>query len=66
MDNVSFSKIICQRNFGNEFVFTHSKDCLYYLARSPLTMKLHHRIKFTRAYFSATNILCQRKIVRGN
>ena len=29
MDNVSFSKIICQRNFGNEFVFTHSKDCLY-------------------------------------
>ena len=25
MDNVSFSKILCQRNFGNEFVFTHRK-----------------------------------------
>ena len=30
MDNVSLTKIICHRNFGHEFVFTHSKDYLYY------------------------------------
>ena len=29
--------IICHRNFGNEFAFTHSKDYLYYLACSPLS-----------------------------
>ena len=37
MDNVSLSKILCHRNFGNNFVFTHSKDYLYCLARSPLS-----------------------------
>ena len=37
MDNVSLTKIICHRNFGNEFGFTHSKHYLYYLARSPLS-----------------------------
>ena len=52
MDSVSLTKILCHRNFGNEFVFTHSKDYLYYLARLPLsqiylTMKLRHRIEFT-------------------
>ena len=31
------TKIICHRNFGNEFAFTHSKHYLYYLARSPLS-----------------------------
>ena len=31
-----------------------------------LTMKLRHRIEFTQAYFSTTNLLCQRKIVCGN
>ena len=40
-DTFSLTKIICHRNFGNEFAFTHSKDCmymyLYYLARSPLS-----------------------------
>ena len=30
MDNVSLTKIICNRNFGNELAFTHSKDYLYY------------------------------------
>ena len=30
------TKIICHRKFGNEFAFTHSKDYLYYLARSSL------------------------------
>ena len=34
---VFFDKIICHRNFGNEFAFTHSKDYLYYLARSSLS-----------------------------
>ena len=76
-DNVSLTKIICHRNFCNEFAFTHSKDCLYMYYLAPglssltfchkyLTMKLRHRIEFTRAYFSAPNLLCQRKIVRGN
>ena len=37
MDIVSLTKILCHRNFGNKFVFTHSKDYLYYLARSPLS-----------------------------
>ena len=37
MDNFSLTKIICHRNFGNEFVFTHSQDYLYHLARSPLS-----------------------------
>ena len=37
MDNVSLTKIVCQRNFNNEFAFTHSKDYIYYLARSPLS-----------------------------
>ena len=37
MDNVSLTKILYHRNFGNEFAFTHSKDYLYYLARSPLS-----------------------------
>ena len=37
MDNFSLTKIICHRNFDNEFAFTHSKDYLYYLARSPLS-----------------------------
>ena len=37
MDNVSLSKILCHRNCGNEFLFTHSNDYLYYLARSPLS-----------------------------
>ena len=36
-DNVSLTKILCHRNFGNEFVFTNSKDYLYYLARPPLS-----------------------------
>ena len=36
-DNFSLTKIICHRNFRNEFAFTHSKDYLYYLARSPLS-----------------------------
>ena len=31
-----------------------------------LTMILRHRIEFTRAYFSSTKLLCQRKLVRGN
>ena len=63
----SLRKIIYHRHFGNEFVFTHSKDYLYYLAHSPLSQILdNHRIECTRAYFSATYLLCQRKIVRGN
>ena len=36
-DNVSLTKILCHRNFGNEIVFTNSKDYLYYLARSTLS-----------------------------
>ena len=36
-NNFSLSKIICHRNDGNEFVFTHRKDYLYYLARSSLS-----------------------------
>ena len=36
-DSVSLTKIICDRNFGNEFGFTHSKYYLHYLARSPLS-----------------------------
>ena len=36
-DNFSLTKIICHRNFGNEFAFTRSKDYLYYLAGSPLS-----------------------------
>ena len=34
MDSVSLTKILCHRNFGNEFVFTHSKDYLYYILSS--------------------------------
>ena len=49
------TKIICHRNFGNEFAFTHSKDYLYCLANLSLSqileMKLRHRIEFTRAFF---------------
>ena len=37
MDIVSLSKILCHRNFGNEFVFTHSKGYLYYFACSSLS-----------------------------
>ena len=37
MDNGSLTKILCHGNFDNELVFTHSKDYLYYLARSPLS-----------------------------
>ena len=37
MDNFFLTKIICHRNFDNEFALTHSKDYLYYLARSPLS-----------------------------
>ena len=37
MDNVSLTKIICHRNFDNEFAFKQSKDYLYYLARSSLS-----------------------------
>ena len=37
MDNVSFTKILCHRNFGNEIVFTNNIDYLYYLARSILS-----------------------------
>ena len=29
-------------------------------------MEFRHRIEFTQAYFSATNLLCQRNIVRGD
>ena len=74
-DNFSLKKIviICHRNFGNEFAVTHSKLRLLILLSSLtfvtdiiLTMKLRLRIEFTRAYFSATNLLCQRKIVRRN
>ena len=36
-DIFSLTKIICHRNFGNEFALTHSKDYLYYLAPSPLS-----------------------------
>ena len=36
-DISSLTKIICHRNFGNEFAFTHCKYYLYYLARSPLS-----------------------------
>ena len=36
MDNVSLTKIIRHRKFDNEFAYTHSKDYLYYLARSTL------------------------------
>ena len=37
-NNFSLMKIICHRNFGNEFAFTHSKYYLYYfVARSPLS-----------------------------
>ena len=61
------TKIICRRNFVSEFAFTHSKDYLYYanfahLCHRYLTMKLRHIIEFTRAYCSATNLLCQRKL----
>ena len=37
MDIFSLTNIICHRNFGNEFAFTHTKDYLYYLARSPFS-----------------------------
>ena len=31
------AKILCHRNIGNKFVFTHGKSYLDYLARSPLS-----------------------------
>ena len=31
-----FDEDYLSQNFGNEFAFMHSKDYLYYLARSPL------------------------------
>ena len=55
MDNFSLTKIICHRNIVNEFAFKHSKDYLYYLARSPLSqifdnetteLNLHEHIFF--------------------
>ena len=36
-DIFSLTNIICHRNIGNEFPFTHSKDYLHYLARSSLS-----------------------------
>ena len=43
-------EIICHRNFGNEFAFTHNR--LVILLRSlTFTMKLRHRIEFTRIFF---------------
>ena len=39
---------------------------LAHLCHRYLTMTLRNGIEFPRAYFSPTNLLCQRKIVRGN
>ena len=36
-DNSSLTKIICRRDCGKEFAFTHNKDNLYFLAGSPLS-----------------------------
>ena len=45
-DNFSFlTKIICHRNFGNEFAFTHSKD----LAHSSLSQIFGARWRSGRA-----------------
>ena len=44
MDNVSLTKILCHGNIGNEFVFTNSKDFLYYLARLPLSQIFDNEI----------------------
>ena len=44
MDNFSLTNIICHRNFRNEFAFTHTKDYLYYLARSPLSQIFDNEI----------------------
>ena len=37
MDIFSLTKIICHRNFVNDFAFTHNKDYLYFIARSSLS-----------------------------
>ena len=56
-DNFSLTRIICHRNFGNEFAFTHSKGYLYYLARSPLSrifdieLNFHEHIFLRQTYF---------------
>ena len=69
-DNFSLTKIICHRNFDNEFAFTHSKDYLYYLALSPLSQIFDNGTSpknlIYKSIFSATNLLFQRKNVRGN
>ena len=66
-DNFSLTRIVCHRNFGNEFAFTHSKGYLiYYLARSPLSRIFDIELNFHEHIFSAANLLCQRNIVRGN
>ena len=59
----------CHRNFGNEFVSTYI-IILYYLARSPLSKIFDNETSpqnwIYTSIFSATNLLCQIKIVRRN
>ena len=57
-DNVSLTKNLCHRNFGNEFMFTQRKD---YLSRNFATeLSLHEHTFFDKP------ILCKIKSVRGN
>ena len=56
-NSFSLMKIICHRNFGNEFAFTHSKDYLYYLALRVLFPGLS--LVSTNS-FSLMKIICHR------
>ena len=55
-DKFSLTKINCHRNFGHTQQTLLIITKLAHLCHRHLTMKLRHRIEFTRAYFSATNL----------
>ena len=67
----SLTKIICNRNFGNECASTHSKDYLYYLDRSTLSQIFDNATSpqngvYTGIFLCGKPTLCQRKLVYGN
>ena len=68
--NVSLTKIVCHRNFGNEFAFTPRKDKLYYLARLSLSQIFDYEtspqnLVYTSVFFCDKPAL-SKKIVCGN
>ena len=61
-DNFSLTKIICHRNFGNEFAFTHNNDYLYYFARSTLSQIFDNETLPQNRIYTST-LFCDKPIV---